>query len=263
MRLISIKLISMKSFIRHSIALGLIGSSVVTFWLNSTLNVLALTPKEIVKKLNQIPVYTIGNNKEVLLSHKDNQEIFVTYMSYQDAREVVESITQDNPERQVKVVTLPLGQVYELLRHKLDNKSKGPPDSFLFVPLKEQISPAKSIFKREYPGQQFEGIPLFYGTVTVDKQETFLSVESKKEDVTPFYFERESLEKLIENIKQQQPEFASSIEVKVTSLFAVLTSLEANKQGKKFGESVVLVPSLEAAKKLLETRQQSRQAEQE
>lgn len=65
----------------------------------------------------------------------------------------------------------------------------------------------------------------------VDRQKNFfLYVESEKEDVTPFYFEREYIEKLIKIIRQQQPNFSLFTEVKVTPLFGeVFASLEENK----------------------------------
>ncbi|WP_267383484.1 Tic22 family protein [Cyanobacterium sp. uoEpiScrs1] len=245
----------MKLFIHRSITIGLIVSSIIiSSLLDNKFNALALTPEQIMQKLNQIPVFTIGNSKEILLSDNDNKKIFVTYLNHQDAQQVVENITKENPERQVKVITIPLGKVYQLLKDKQKSESQGPPDLFTFVPGKKQLTSALSILKKEDPtADTFPGIPLFYGMVTVDKKKTFLSINYDKESFTPFYFERESLQKLIETIKKQQPELASSIEVKVTQLEGILSAFEKNdKEQERFAKSVVLVPSEDSAKKLLE-----------
>ncbi|MGP0128718.1 MAG: Tic22 family protein [cyanobacterium endosymbiont of Rhopalodia musculus] len=253
----------MKSFIRSSVILGLVGSSVlISSLLDSSLNVLALTPKQIVEKLNQIPVFTIGNSNEILLSTEDDRRAFVTYLSHQDAQQVVKEITKENPETKVEVITIPLGQVYELLKNKEKSQSQEPPDLFTFVPLKAQLKSALSILREEDPNiESFPGIPLFYGMVKVDKQDTFLSVQDGKESFTPFYFERESLQKLIENIRLKQPEFASSIKVKVTPLGGIVSAFESDDKKKEdFVKSVILVPSQESAKKVLETSKQNQQA---
>lgn len=252
----------MKSFIRSSITLGLVGGSVMIYSLfNSSLSVLALTPEQIVEKLNQIPVFTIGNSKEILLSTDNNKKTFVTYLSHQDAQQVVEQITKENPESKVEVITIPLGKVYELLKNKEKSRSQEPPDLFTFIPLKKQLPSALSILKQENPSaKNFPGIPLFYGMIKVDEQETFLSVKDGERSFTPFYFERESLQKLIENIRLQQPKFASSIEVKVTPLGGIVSAFESNdKKQEDFVKSVVLIPSQESAKKLLETFKQNQQ----
>ncbi len=254
----------MKSFIRWSITLGLVGSSILTSWLGSTLDVLALTPEQIVQKLNRIPVYTIGNSKEILLSDNNNKKVFVTYLSHQDAKQVVDEIIEKDPERQVEVITLPLGKVYELLKEKEKSQSQEPPDLFTFIPIKDQLPSALSILKQENPKvEEFPGIPLFYGMVTVNNQQTFLSVKEGKNSLTPFYFEKESLQQLIENIKKQQPELASSIEVKVTPLGGIVSAFESDDQKQEdFVESVVLVPSQESAKRLMQIMQSQEQVNQ-
>lgn len=249
----------MKSFIRWTITLGFVGSSVLTSWLGSTLNVLALTPEQIMQKLNQIPVFTIGNNKEILLSDNNDKKVFVTYMSHQDAQQVVEQISKQDPERKVEVVTLPLGKVYELLKEKEKSQSQDPPDMFTFIPLKDQLPLALSILKQENPKvEEFPGIPLFYGMVTVNNQETFLSVKDGEQSLTPFYFEKESLQQLIENIKKQQPDLASSITVKVTPLGGIVSALESDDQKQEdFIKSIVFVPSQESADMIMKLRQQN------
>lgn len=206
----------MKSFICSSITLGLAGSSVITcLVLNYRLSVLALTPEQIFQKLNQMPVRTIGNSKK----------IFVTYMSHQDAQQVAEQITKENPKSKVEVMTILLGMVYELLKSQYKSKAQKPPDLFTFIPFKKQLPSALSILKKESPrSRNFTEIPLFYGMIKSNRQENFLSVKDGEKNFTPFYFKRESLQRLIKNIRLQQPKFASSIKVKGTPLGGIVSA---------------------------------------
>jgi Tic22-like family len=216
----------MKSFICSSITLGLAGSSVITcLVLNYRLSVLALTPEQIFQKLNQMPVRTIGNSKEILLSVDNHKKIFVTYMSHQDAQQVAEPITKENPKSKVEVMTILLGMVYELLKSQYKSKAQKPPDLFTFIPFKKQLSSALSILKKESPrSRNFTKIPLFYGMIKSNRQENFLSVKDGEKNFTPFYFQRESLQRLIKNIRLQQPKFASSIKVKGTPLGGIVSA---------------------------------------
>lgn len=216
----------MKPFICSSITLGLAGSSVMTcLVLNYRLSVLALTLAQIVQKLNQMPVFTIGNSKEILLSVDNNQKIFVTYMSHQDAQQVVEQITKENPKSKVEVMTIPLGMIYEFLKSQYKSKAKKLPDLFTFIPYKKQLPSALSILKKEYPrSRNFTEITLFYGMIKLNKQKTFLSVKDGEKNFTPFYFKRESLRRLIKNIRLQQAKFASSIKVKGTPLGGIVSA---------------------------------------
>ena len=95
--------------------------------------------------------------------------------------------------------------------------------------------------------------------VTVDNQKSFLSIRDGEKSLTPFYFEKESLQNLIENIKKQQPDIASSIEIKVTPLGGIVETFENSKDQEEFAKSVVLVPSQESAEVLRKLRQQNNQ----
>ncbi|HAC63323.1 MAG TPA: hypothetical protein DCF68_07215 [Cyanothece sp. UBA12306] len=256
----------MKSLIRSATTFGLVGSTLLASWLGSTLNVLALTQEQIINKLNGVPVYTIGNNKEILLqAGQNNQTIFVTYMSHQQAQQVVEGIKEADPSKDVEVITLPLGKVYELVKEKEKNQSQKPPDAFTFVPLEKEIPSALSLLKEDNPkAEVFPGIPLFYAMVTIDNKQSFLSIKDGEKSLTPFYFEKQSLQNLVENLKKQQPELASSVEIKVTPLGGIVETFE-NSQNKKeqeeFAESVVLIPSEESAAILRTLLQQKNQGQ--
>ncbi len=77
----------MKSLIRWSATLGLLGSTVLTSWLGQIPKALALPEADVVKVLQGVPVFTITTQEggPLIATLEDNQKVTQVFMSQQDA----------------------------------------------------------------------------------------------------------------------------------------------------------------------------------
>ena len=249
----------MKSFIQRSATVGLIGCTLLASWFGGNLKALALSQEQILQKLNAIPLFTIGNQQGLaLFSIEDKEKVLFIYLSPQEAEKAVNQLSQNNPSQQkIAVRPISLGEFYLIAKNK--EKDQNSPDAFNLVPLSNQVQSAQELLRKQNPqGGEFEGVPLFYAMIKKDGQERFMSFQNGEQKQTPFYFEKEALQQLIERFKQQQPDLASSVEIRVLPLFNLIAALESNdKNEDEFMRSVILIRTQESEEFLKKIQQQN------
>jgi Tic22-like family len=246
----------MKSMIRLGLTLSLLGGSVLGQTLIQPAPAVALTEADAMKRLEPIPVFAVTNKDGVpilasVANPKDKSkqvQIATFFMSQQDAQSLVTALKKQKPDvgNSAKVVALSMRQAYDI---KVKNKDKAESLVFEFLPQKQQLDEALAVLKQN--GQdvkQFNDIPLFYSTGGKDKG--LLTIEQGKNKVIPFYFNKQDLQGMLDQLKQRDPKLSSTVKVEVTSLSKILDSLL--KENSTGIQQITLVPDRTALQFALE-----------
>ncbi len=247
----------MKSLIRRSATVGLMGSTLVGSLLMGTLQALALTQEQIVQKLRPIPVFTIANSDGAPLvaappSGQKGNPVAGVFINQQDAQAFLDGLKNRSPEiaKNVRVVPVSLAEVYQLNQVNKEKKEKL---DFAFVPSRQQVTTAQTIVKQgDKKDQQFTGTPLFVARGGAEKG--YLTIQQGNKSVIPMFFKKEELQSLIDRFKQQDPKVASTVEIQVLNLEGVIEVLRTKNDPQL--EQIVLVPpreSMEYVQNLLES----------
>lgn len=221
----------MKSLVRLGLALSLLGGTVVGQTLIQTAPAVALSETDALKRLEAIPVFAVTNKDGIpilasISNPKDKTkqvQIATFFMNPQDAQSLVTALKTQKPDvgNSARVVSLSMRQAYDI---KSKNKDKAESLVFEFLPSKQQSDAAVAILKQN--GQdikQFNDIALFYSTGGKDKG--LLTIEQGKNKVIPFYFNKQDLQGMLDQLKQKDPKLSSTIKIEVTSLSKVFDSL--------------------------------------
>lgn len=239
----------MKSLVRWTSKASLISGAVLGAVLANGLSVLALTPEQIVQKLNRIPVFTIADGQGAPLvaqppnGQKGNPAAGV-FISQKDAQAFLDRLKTQNSDlaKNVKVVPVSLAEVYQL---EQKNQGKNSQVDFVYVPTKQQVEAATAILKQS--GQkidQFPGTPLFAARAGKDKDKGFLTIQQGNQSLIPMFFDKEQLQNLLDRFKQQQPALAATADIQVYPLEGLLDAMQ--KQQDPQLEKIVIVPSVES-----------------
>jgi len=229
----------MKSLFRWSATLGIVSSAVL--WIGQTMTALALPPEQIIQKLGPIPVFTIADEQGAPLvkTGEDNLKTAGVFISQQDAQNFVAQLKQENPDLggKVQVVPVSLGEIYELQKQNATN-AEGL--KFAFVPEKSEVDSAKTVLSEN--GQEYlGGVPLF---VARGGDQGYLTIQQNEQEVIPFFFEKEQLESMLTQFKQDKPELASTIKIEVIPLESIIATLEESDD--EMLTKIILWPSQEA-----------------
>jgi nickel transport protein len=236
----------MKSFIRWSATLGLVGGTVLGTSLAGNLTALALPEQAIMKVLQPVPVFTIADKQGAPLvasvpNAKDNKKtaaVAGVFISQQDAQAFINNLKSKNPNlaSTVQVVPVSLGEIY-----KLNQQNQGKPDQleFAFVPTRPQVEAALALQKQGgKPAGQFNGVPMFMARQGA--QGGYLTLKRGNEQVIPIFFNKEELQNLVDRFKQQQPKQSSNITIDVVNLEGVIDTLKSSNDQQL--SQVVLIP---------------------
>ncbi|AFZ51493.1 Tic22 family protein [Dactylococcopsis salina] len=249
-------------FLRNwSIRLGLVSGAVASVWLGMTSDSLALPQAQIIQKLQQVPVFTVANENgaPLVASGENNSRVAGVFISQQDAEEFISRLKQDNPElgEQVQVVALSLGRVYQM-----DQENEGQTEGldFTYVPMEDEVESAMSLLQAQGEQvQNFPGVPLFIARGGED--EGYLMVERDGQQIIPLFFEKQQLQRMVDQFKQDQPQQAQSVQIDVVTLESMLQTLE-EKDDEQL-KQVVLVPSQESLQFLQSVSEQQLQQQQQ
>jgi hypothetical protein len=241
----------MKSLIRSLATLSLIGTTVLGSWLIQGVKVLALPTEVIVEKLRAVPVFTVAdsNGSPLIASGENNAKVAGVFISQEDAKNFVKRLKQENPDlgKQVQVVPVSLGEIFQLTEANLNK-----PDAinFAYVPMQEEVAEAKKILSnsnQEYKG----GVPLF--VAKAGEGQGYLTIKQNENEIIPFFFEQDQVQKLVERFKKDQPEKASNIAIEVVALEGVLSALKEGED--EMLKKIVIWPSQESLDFLRSTSQ--------
>jgi hypothetical protein len=232
----------MKSLIRWSATLGLVGSTILASWFGPISKVLALPQEEIVRTLQPVPVFTIADEQgaPLVAVGDDNKKVTGVFISQQDAQQFFQQLQQQNPElaQKVKVQPVSLGEVFKLVQA---NEGKSDALNVTYVPTNEEVELAKKVMTEN--GQQYQGgVPLF--VARGGEEQGYLTVQQEDQQRIPFFFEKAQLQTMIEQFKKEQPDLASTIKIEVVPLESVIATMEESND--EMLKRIVLVPSQES-----------------
>ncbi len=253
----------MKSLVRWGATLGLIGSTILGTWFEPNLRAFALPEPEIVQKLNQVPVFFIADEQGNLITRSINvegQEINIAgiFMSQGDAQNFFNKLSESQPNIAAKVNVLPglLGNLYRIVSQNQENLNEV---IFEFVPMQEQVRSAVALLGGQNEDvEKFKGVPLFFATVKKDDREAYLTSD---EGSIPLFFEKEHLDNLLKEFKQEKPEIASNMEISinVVALEIVINQFQNNES--ELLSNMVLVPSKQSGQYIQSLQQNRNQSQ--
>jgi hypothetical protein len=236
------KIAMMKSLVRWSATLGIVGTTLLATGILENLPALALPADEVLKKLDPVPVFTIADEQgaPLVASGKDEAKVAGVFISQQDANNFVTELQTKNPElaSKVKVVPVSLGEVQKLSESAQSQENAL---DFAFVPEQEAVNSAKAILDQS--GQQYQGgVPLFVAKGGDDKG--YLTIEKDAQQVIPFFFDKKQLEDMVSKFKEQKPDVAANVNIEVVPLEGVIKTLQTSND--EMLNKIVLVPSAES-----------------
>lgn len=234
----------MKSFVRWSAILGLVGGAVIGPSLMGGLQAIALTQDQVLQKLRTVPMFTIADAQGAPLvaspsNGQNRTPVAGVFVSQRDAQAFLDQLKTRNPDvaKNVRVVPVSLAEIYQL-----EEANKNKPDrlDFAFVPTQQQVDSALALLRQN--GQQvkdFNGVPLFIARGGQDKG--YLTVRRNDQQLIPVFFKKEELQVMLDRLKQQQPQLASSIEIQVVNLEGVIRTL-AESNNPELNQLVLIPP---------------------
>lgn len=244
----------MKSLVRWSATLGLVGTTLLGSFFGGNLRALALTEQQVMEKLQTVPVFTVtdGEGSPLVASipsqNNQNEAVAGVFISQRDAEAFVERLKQEKPElgNQVRVVPVSLAEVYQL-----DQQSQNQPNGldFAYIPVQQQVQSAQQLLGQ---GQEFRGVPLF--VAKGGQQGGYLTIQQEGQSVIPFFFDKEQLQNLVNRFKEQQPNLASSVQIQVVPLEGIINTLQT--QDNPQLEQILLIPSQESLQFLRQSSSQ-------
>lgn len=254
----------MKSLIRWSATVGLVGSVLAGSLLSGVASVLALPQEQVIQKLRPVPVFAIANAQGAPLvveppQGQKGQPVAGVFISQKDAQAFLERLKANDPNLPtgVQVVPISLAEVYQL-----DQANKNKPDGldFAYVPSQQQVASAVNLLKQSgRQVQQFNATPLFVARGGKDKG--YLTIQEGNQSFIPMFFKKEELQALIDRFKQQKPNEAGAIEIEVATLEGVMEALRTKNEPQY--SQIVLVPpqeSIEFVRTLSQQRGNQNQA---
>ncbi|MEM8718423.1 MAG: Tic22 family protein [Cyanobacteria bacterium P01_G01_bin.39] len=243
---------------RWSVGLGVIGSLILASGVAENLPAIALTPEEVLEKLEPVPVFTIADEQgaPLVASGEDEAKVAGVFISQDDANQFVNRLKTENPElaEKVRVAHVSLGEV-----HKLSKSAQSQENAlnFVYIPEEEAVTSAETLGEENQQPYQ-GGVPLFVARGGEDQG--YLTFERNSKQVIPFFFDKAQLEEMIAKFKQQMPDIAGNIEIEVHPLEGVIETLETSSD--EILDKVVLVPTEESTQSLQSSSQSTSERQQ-
>jgi Tic22-like family len=242
----------MKLLVRWGVTLGL-ASSVMFAGLSgmNNLQALALPQEQVVKTLQEVPIFTLTNPKGefVVISRKNESKTISQigfFISKKDAQTFLEGkLKKENPTLAgtIQVRPVSLADYYKLVIE--NNKKKDSNVVFTLVPTKQQIDVARTMLNTGgKSNQQFNGVPLFVPKFKQGNSYLTIPLPKGNERFIPFYFEKEQAVALLEEFKKAKPKEAANTEIQVVDLYGVIDTL--NSSNDPTATKILLYPSRES-----------------
>ncbi len=249
----------MKSFLRNLTKLSLIGSTLLSSLLIPILPGLALPQEQVLQKLDPVPVFSLTNDQgePLLFKVTENPKAarMRVFVSPKDAQNFVTELKTKNPEignNFDNVTPIPLGKIYQIAMETKDQES---PLFFSFQAQQTEVNSAVTIIKTEDPKvTEWKGVPLFFATVKKDGQEAYLPTDQGK---IPLFFEKATLQKELDQLKQTQPEIAPLVQIKVARLEDLIGVFNTGDDSSL--QNMILIPTTESLQ-FVESRENKKPA---
>lgn len=238
----------MKSLVRWSATLGLVGTALLGSFVTENLKALALPESQVVEMLQPVPVFTVTDAQGApLVANVPNnqnkpQAVAGVFINRSDAQAFVDRLKQEKPDlaKNVQVVPVSLAQIYKL---RQENQNKPDALNFAFIPAQQQLQAAQALMGPS--GQQakpFQGTPLFVARGGTDNG--YLTVQEGGKQIIPFFFDKDQLQTMVDRFKQQKPDLASTVKVEAVPLEGIIYTLQTSNNQEL--NNIAIVPSKEA-----------------
>ncbi|GFE69671.1 Tic22 family protein [Chroococcus sp. FPU101] len=230
-----------KTLVRWTATLSLVGGALLTSFLGTGLKAIALPEDQVVKALQTVPVFAIADEKGIPLVAvgQDNKKVAGIFINQQDAQKFYQQLQQQQPDvaSKVKIQTVSLAQVY-----KLQSTQKQPDGLVIsYVPSSTEVEGAKQVLTAN--GEQYQGgVPLF--VAKAGKDGGYLTINQNNQEIIPFFFEKSVLNEMVERFKKEKPDLAPTVKIDVVPLESVIATLQQSND--EALTRIMLVPSEEA-----------------
>ena len=241
----------MKSLVRWSATLGLVGSTLLGSVLSVNIPALALTQDQIKQKLDGIPVFIITNNQGLPLSRPLPQaqngqkagSVTGVYMSRQDAEGFIsqlQNLKDKDPKmlqlvKSLQVTPVPLGVIYQQLE-----QTKSQPNHlvFAFKPVDKDVQGAVQLTGQ--PANQFTSVPIFAVRFAPNKGYVPIKLPSNNQEILPLFMSKQDADGLLTQVKQKFPQ----ADIQVINIDAIIRTFQ--EKNDKWLDEVFFVPSPES-----------------
>lgn len=255
----------MKSLFRRGKTLGLVGSILLSSFIASTVQVLALTNEQVVERLRSVPVFTLANNEgspllAVPTEGENRSPIASVFINQQDAQTFLNDLKTRDPEaaQGIEVVPVPLAKIYEYEMQQQNQQNPQEQVRFAFIPSQQQLEAARTVLQQSgQNAQQFEGVPLFVAR-SQGENGGYLTINQGEKQVIPMFFDRAELQTLLDRLKEVQPDLASGVQIQVVNLEGVIQTLQSSDNEEL--NRIVLVPP-QASRDFIRSLQQQGQGQ--
>jgi hypothetical protein len=252
-----------KSLLRRTATLGLIGSVVLTGWLGTTLKALGLPEEKFNEILGRVPVFVIVDEQGSPLSYqqKESGKIFtIAFVSEADAKRAYQQFEQEKPEesKNFKVMGIPLPVIHKF---QVDITKEENHLGVQFIPTQDEVEAAQEVLKPS--GQEYRGgVPLFVATFIPPGQTERVYLagvdpNNSNQPIIPYFFDKDDLQANLDELKKndpQFPKFAETVEIQVVLLEQMIDVL-ANQDSEQFTR-FRLIPSKESQAYILQIQNQ-------
>jgi len=240
----------MKGLIRWGLIASLAGGSLVSPSLMRQQAAIAIPEAEAVKRLETVPTFAVTDDKgspvlAAVPNPKDKSkkiQVATFFMSQTDAQTLVDNLKTQKPEigKAARVTLISLRDAYEITKQ---NKDKQDEIVFQFIPNKEQVDLAKAILQQEgQEAQNFQGVPMFFAIG--GKEKGLLTIEKDNQKIIPFYFRKQDLQGMIDQLKQQNSPLSGTTKIQVTSLDRLVGNLFKSEDAA--AQQIMLIPDKNA-----------------
>jgi hypothetical protein len=204
--------------------LNIIKIAVLGTVLSFPFQAIALPEREVVAKLQNIPLFGIVNEHNQLNSY--------LFVNPQQALDLYAQLQNSDPQRanNLEVRPFALSEVYQRLQ-SIQNQNQELPE--LIVPDQNSLDQATNLMRAN--GQSVNdprtiGIPLFVATIGTGTEERWLIVTNRNnsQPYIPFYFDKNEADQVVAMYKQNNPNLAESVQVRVYALGYVVGLLLGN-----------------------------------
>ena len=203
----------------------------------------ALPEAQILKKLQNVPVFTITNKNGNFLQQSVGKAPKVglfspVYMELKDAQFFLSKLKKDGPAngKEAQITIVPLSTIYKL---QVEASKKSDNMNFLFFPTEQQLKNAQ-LLKKPYQFNTLYPVPLFM--IAIKQKDQYATVQEN--NLTPLFLDKQQAQQWLDRVKKKDPKLVEKAEIKVNSLSSVLTDFKTRDYPAQ--QQFVLVPSTES-----------------
>ncbi|HEY9624358.1 MAG TPA: Tic22 family protein [Crinalium sp.] len=237
----------MKTLIRWSATLSILGGILLGSFAGFAGRALALTQEQVAERLRSVPVFTLTDSQgsPLIASPAQGEQgtpVAGVFISQQDAQNFLDGLRQSNPNlaRDVQIRPVSLAEVYQLARQA---GQQSEPLEFAFIPIQQEVQTARSLLQESgQNADQFRGVPLFLARSGDANTGGYLTIRQGESQVIPLFFKREELQTLIDRVRQQQPSLASNISIQVINLEGLIQTLQ-NSDNTELNRIILIPPN--------------------